>query len=59
MTGILGADGGDAFCNKTPGVFVDFIANWVVATQMDLLRLLNDGGVKGSVSGGVIGIQNS
>ena len=44
--------------HKTPGVFVDFIANRIVATQMDLLRLLNDGGVSGGINGGVNGGVN-
>lgn len=44
--------------HKTPGVFVDFIANRIVATQMDLLRLLNDGGVSGGVNGGISGGVN-
>ena len=42
--------------HKSPSVFVDFIAERIIATQMDLLRLLNDGGVNGGVrskSGGV------
>ena len=34
-------------------MFVDFIAERIIATQMDLLRLLNDGGVNGGVNGGV------
>ena len=38
--------------HKTPGVFVDFITERIIATQMDLLRLLNDGGVNGGVNGG-------
>lgn len=39
--------------HKIPSVFVDFIAERIIATQMDLLRLLNDGGVNGGVNGGV------
>ena len=42
--------------HKNPQVFVDFIAERIIATQMDLLRMLNDGGVNGGVkskSGGV------
>ena len=42
--------------HKTPNVFVDFIASRIIETQKDLLRLLNDGGVKsnnGGVNGGV------
>ena len=39
--------------HKNPQVFVDFIAERIIATQMDLLRLLNDGGVNGGVNGGV------
>ena len=39
--------------HKSPSVFVDFIAERIIATQMDLLRLLNDGGVNGGVNGGV------
>lgn len=38
--------------HKTPGVFVDFITERIIATQMDLLRLLNDGGVNGGINGG-------
>ena len=38
--------------HKTPGVFVDFITERIIATQMDLLRLLNDGGVNGGTNGG-------
>ena len=41
---------------KGPWVIVDFIAERIIATQMDLLRLLADGGVNGgasSKSGGV------
>ena len=41
--------------HKSPGVFIDFIAERIIATQMDLLRLLNDGGVNGGVNGGVSG----
>jgi hypothetical protein len=33
--------------HKNPSIFVDFIAERIIATQMDLLRLLNDGGVNG------------
>lgn len=33
--------------HKNPAVFVDFITDRIIATQMDLLRLLNDGGVNG------------
>ena len=33
--------------HKNPAVFVDFITDQIIATQMDLLRLLNDGGVNG------------
>lgn len=33
--------------HKNPAVFVDFITERIIATQMDLLRLLNDGGVNG------------
>ena len=36
--------------HKNPEVFVDFIAERIIATQMDLLRLLNDGGVNGGVN---------
>lgn len=39
--------------HKSPSVFVDFIAERIIATQMDLLRLLNDGGVNDGVNGGV------
>lgn len=39
--------------HKSPSVFVDFIAERIIATQMDLLRLLNDGGVNGGANGGV------
>lgn len=39
--------------HKTPSAFVDFIAERIIATQMDLLRLLNDGGVNDSENGGV------
>ena len=39
--------------HKTPSTFVDFIAERIIATQMDLLRLLNDGGVNDSKNGGV------
>ena len=39
--------------HKSPSVFVDFIAERIIATQMDLLRLLNDGGVNGGVNDGV------
>ena len=38
--------------HKNPAVFVDFITDRIIATQMDLLRLLNDGGVNGGVNGG-------
>lgn len=38
--------------HKNPQAFVDFIAERIIATQMDLLRLLNDGGVNGGVNGG-------
>ncbi len=38
--------------HKNPQVFVDFIAERIIATQMDLLRLLNDGGVNDGVNGG-------
>ncbi len=38
--------------HKNPQVFVDFIAERIIATQMDLLRLLDDGGVNGGVNGG-------
>ena len=41
--------------HKSPGVFIDFITERIIATQMDLLRLLNDGGVNGGVNGGVSG----
>lgn len=41
--------------HKTPSVFVDFIAERIIETQKDLLRLLNDGGVNGGVNGGVRG----
>ncbi len=44
--------------HKNPQCFVDFIAERIIATQMDLLRLLNDGGVNGGVSGGVNGGVN-
>lgn len=42
--------------HKNPQIFVDFITERIIATQMDLLRLLNDGGVNdnnGGVNGGV------
>lgn len=42
--------------HKEPSVFVDFMAERIIATQMDLLRLLKDGGVNprnGGVNGGV------
>lgn len=42
--------------HKNPSIFVDFIAERIIATQMDLLRLLNDGGANGgekSKNGGV------
>ncbi len=42
--------------------FVDFIAERIIATQMDLLRLLNNGGVNGGVNLEVLifeTIQNS
>ena len=42
--------------HNNPQCFVDFIAERIIATQMDLLRLLSDGGVNGGVkskSGGV------
>ena len=32
---------------KVGNIFIDFIAERIIATQMDLLRLLNDGGVNG------------
>jgi hypothetical protein len=32
---------------------MDFIAERIIATQMDLLRLLNNDGVNGGVNGGV------
>lgn len=38
--------------HKSPSVFVDFIAERIIATQMDLLRLLNDGGANGGANGG-------
>ena len=38
--------------HQNPQVFVDFITERIIATQMDLLRLLDDGGVK-SKNGGV------
>lgn len=38
--------------HKNPAVFVDFITERIIVTQMDLLRLLNDGGVNGGVNGG-------
>ena len=38
--------------HKNPAVFVDFITERIIATQMDLLRLLNGGGVNGGVNGG-------
>lgn len=38
--------------HKIPHAFVDFVAERIIATQMDLLRLLNDGGVNGGVNGG-------
>ena len=31
---------------------MDFIAERIIATQMDLLRLLNDGGANGGTNGG-------
>ena len=31
---------------------MDFIAERIIATQMDLLRLLNDGGANGGANGG-------
>ena len=37
--------------HDTPQVFVDFIAERIIATQMDLLRLLADGGVNGARGG--------
>ena len=37
--------------HKNPAVFVDFITERIIVTQMDLLRLLNDGGVNGGVNG--------
>lgn len=42
--------------HKEPSVFVDFMAERIIATQMDLLRLLKDGGVNprnGGANGGV------
>ena len=33
-------------------IFINFIAERIIATQMDLLRLLADGGVNGGVNGG-------
>ena len=39
--------------HHNPQVFVDFIAKRIIATQMDLLRLLNDGGVNDDNNGGV------
>lgn len=36
--------------HKNPAVFIDFITERIIATQMDLLRLLNDGGVNGGVN---------
>ena len=39
--------------HKKPQVFVDFIAERIIATQMDLLRLLHDGGVNDDKNGGV------
>jgi Fic family protein len=44
--------------HKTPNVFVDFIAERIIATQMDLLRLLTDGGVNGGVNDTVNGGVN-
>ena len=44
--------------HKAPQVFVDFIAERIIVTQMDLLRLLNDGGVNGGINGGVNGGVN-
>ena len=38
--------------HKNPSVFINFIAERIIATQMDLLRLLADGGVNGGVKGG-------
>ena len=38
--------------------FVDFIAERIIATQMDLLRLLNNDGVNGGVNDGVNGGVN-
>lgn len=48
--------------NKKSMDFVDFIAERIIATQMDLLRLLNNGGVNGGVNLEVLifeTIQNS
>ncbi len=39
--------------HKNPNVFIDFIAERIIATQLDLLRLLNDGGVNSNTNGGV------
>ena len=39
--------------HKTPSAFVDFMAERIIATQMDLLRLLNDGGVNNAKNGSV------
>ena len=38
--------------HKNPSIFINFIAERIIATQMDLLRLLADGGVNGGVNGG-------
>ena len=48
--------------HKNPSIFVDFIAERIIATQMDLLRLLNNDGVNGGVNLEVLifeTIQNS
>jgi Fic family protein len=36
--------------HKNPSVFVDFVVGRIIATQVELLRLLNDGGVNGGVN---------
>lgn len=44
--------------HESPRVFVDFIADRIIATQNDLLRLLNNGGVNDGVNGSVNGSTN-
>ena len=36
--------------HENPSVFVDFIADRIIATQTDLLRLLTDGGANGGAN---------